>query len=203
VGASGGGKSSLLRALAGLWDTGGGTVTRPSLDDMLFLPQRPYMIIGSLRAQLLYPRTSARDVDDARMHEVLEAVNLPHLIDRSGGLDVEEDWGRILSLGEQQRVAFARALLTDRKYIILDEATSALDEENEAELYELLAGTSTRLISVSHRPHVARYHTHVLVLNSDESWEIMTGSDYCESLTRTGRTLAGFPEPQRGRRRKS
>jgi putative ATP-binding cassette transporter len=202
VGASGGGKSSLLRVLAGLWDTGKGTVTRPSLDDMLFLPQRPYMIIGSLRAQLLYPRTSARDVSDERIHDALEAVNLPHLIDRSGGLDAEEDWGRILSLGEQQRVAFARALLTDRPYVILDEATSALDEENEAELYEMLSESKASMISVTHRPHLARYHSHVLVLGSDETWELVTSDEYLGGLKRSGRTLAEIPESQRRRRRK-
>ncbi len=194
VGSSGGGKSSLLRALAGLWDTGDGEMVRPGLDDMLFLPQRPYMIIGSLRAQLLYPRTSAKDVSDESIHEALEAVNLPHLIDRSGGLDAEEDWGRILSLGEQQRVAFARALLTDRPYVILDEATSALDEENEAELYELLAESKARMISVSHRPHLARYHSHVLVLGSDENWEVVSSADYVEGMKKAGRSLAALPD---------
>jgi putative ATP-binding cassette transporter len=200
VGASGGGKSSLLRVLAGLWDTGKGEVVHPSLDDMLFLPQRPYMIIGSLRAQLLYPRTSARDVTDERIHEALEAVNLPHLIDRSGGLDAEEDWGRILSLGEQQRVAFARALLTDRPYVILDEATSALDEENEAELYELLSQSKSSMISVTHRPHLARYHTKVLVLGSDETWELVSSTDYLGGLRKAGRTLSEIPEALRRRR---
>jgi vitamin B12/bleomycin/antimicrobial peptide transport system ATP-binding/permease protein len=201
VGASGGGKSSLLRVLAGLWDTGTGSVIRPSLDDMLFLPQRPYMIMGSLRAQLLYPRTSSRDVSDERIHDALEAVNLPHLIDRSGGLDAEEDWGSILSLGEQQRVAFARALLTDRPYVILDEATSALDEENEAELYEMLSESKSSMISVTHRPHLARYHSHVLVLGSDETWELVTSADYLGGLKRSGRTLAEIPENQRRRRK--
>jgi len=200
VGASGGGKSSLLRVLAGLWDTGTGDVVRPSLDDMLFLPQRPYMIIGTLRAQLLYPGTAAGDVNDERIHEALEAVNLPHLIDRSGGLEAEEDWGRILSLGEQQRVAFARALLTDRPYVILDEATSALDEENEAELYEMLAESKSSMISVSHRPHLARYHSHVLILGSDETWELVTSADYLGGLKRSGRTLAEIPESQRRHR---
>jgi putative ATP-binding cassette transporter len=183
-----------------LWDTGKGEVVHPSLDDMLFLPQRPYMIIGSLRAQLLYPRTSARDVTDERIHEALEAVNLPHLIDRSGGLDAEEDWGRILSLGEQQRVAFARALLTDRPYVILDEATSALDEENEAELYELLSQSKSSMISVTHRPHLARYHTKVLVLGSDETWELVSSTDYLGGLRKAGRTLSEIPEALRRRR---
>lgn len=177
VGASGGGKSSLLRAFAGLWDSGSGSVIRPSLDEMMFMPQRPYMIIGSLREQLLYPANN-KPVTDEEFQQVLETVNLPELIERCGGLDVEADWGKILSLGEQQRLAFARILLADRPYVILDEATSALDEKNEAELYEILQESSATLISVSHRPHVAKYHTHVLILGGDETWELQTAAAY-------------------------
>ncbi len=177
VGASGGGKSSLLRVVAGLWDSGSGTVVRPALDNMLFLPQRPYMIIGSLRAQLLYPNNK-KEITDEEFQRVLETVNLPNLIERCGGLDVEADWGKILSLGEQQRVAFARVLLAESPYVILDEATSALDETNEAQLYEFLRATSATMISVSHRPHVAKYHTHVLVLLGDETWKLQSAAEY-------------------------
>lgn len=183
VGASGGGKSSLLRAFAGLWDSGSGSVIRPPMEQMLFLPQRPYMIIGSLREQLLYP-ANKKAIPDEEFEEVLKTVNLPHLIERCGGLDVEADWGKILSLGEQQRLAFARVLLADRPYIILDEATSALDEKNEAELYSILQASSATLISVSHRPHVARFHTQVLVLAGDETWEIQASDQYLTELDR-------------------
>jgi putative ATP-binding cassette transporter len=177
VGASGGGKSSLLRAVAGLWDSGSGTVVRPKLEEIIFLPQRPYMIIGDLRAQLLYP-ANKRELTDADFQRVLESVNLPNLIERCGGLDVEADWGKVLSLGEQQRLAFARVLLAERPYVILDEATSALDEDNESQLYELLRGTSATLISVSHRPHIAKFHTHVLILVGDETWQILRSEDF-------------------------
>ena len=177
VGASGGGKSSLLRVFASLWDSGSGTIVRPPLDNMLFLPQRPYMIIGSLRAQLLYPSTN-KEVTDEEFQRVLESVNLPKLIEQCGGLDVESDWGKVLSIGEQQRVAFARVLLAERPYVILDEATSALDETNEAKLYELLQATSATIISVSHRPHVAKFHTHVLVLIGDETWQLKSAAEY-------------------------
>jgi len=179
VGESGGGKSSLLRAVAGLWDAGSGTVVRPSLDNMLFLPQRPYMIIGDLRAQLLYPGNRL-DVTDDQFQQVLEKVNLPNLIERCGGLDVEADWGKVLSLGEQQRLAFARVLLAERSYVILDEATSALDESNEAQLYALLRATSATLISVSHRPNVAKFHSHILILSSSESWQLQTVAEYLQ-----------------------
>lgn len=179
VGPSGGGKSSILRVLAGLWDEGSGTVLRPPLDQLLFLPQRPYMIIGNLRDQLLYP-SSPKNPTEEQFQEILEQVNLPYLIERCGGLDAEADWGKLLSLGEQQRLAFARVLLSDRKYVILDEATSALDEKNEAELYERLRSMSVTLISVSHRPHVAKYHSHVLVLSGKETWQIKTAEEYLQ-----------------------
>src|SRR5207248_2212884 len=110
VGPSGGGKSSLLRAMAGLWSSGSGTIVRPPMREMLFLPQRPYMIMGSLRSQLLYPNVSV-DVADKELLELLERVNLPNLAERFGGFDVELDWEKVLSVGEQQRVAFARLLL--------------------------------------------------------------------------------------------
>jgi len=135
------------------------------------------MIIGSLRAQLLYPGNK-KNVTDEEFQRVLTTVNLPNLIERCDGLDVEADWGKILSLGEQQRVAFARVLLAQRPYVILDEATSALDEKNEAQLYETLKNTSVTLVSVSHRPHVVQYHTHVLVLLGDESWQLHDAADY-------------------------
>ena len=177
VGPSGGGKSSLLRVFGGLWDEGSGTVTRPPLDQMLFLPQRPYMIIGSLRQQLLYPNN--RDgVTDEEFQRILASVNLPKLIERCGGLDVDADWGKLLSLGEQQRLAFARVLLAEKPYVILDEATSALDEKNEAQLYEMLHESNVTLISVTHRPQVAKYHSHVLVLMGKGEWKIQESSEY-------------------------
>ena len=135
------------------------------------------MIIGSLRAKLLYPSTK-KEVTDEEFRRVLESVNLPKLIEQCGGLDVENDWGKVLSIGEQQRVAFARVLLAERPYVILDEATSALDETNEAKLYELLQATSATIISVSHRPHVAKFHTHVLVLIGDETWQLKSAAEY-------------------------
>ena len=176
VGASGGGKSSLLRAVAGLWDSGSGSIVRPPLEEMFFLPQRPYMIIGTLRGQLMYP-SEKKDVTDDKLHDVLKAVNLPDLVERCGGFEIEADWGKILSLGEQQRVAFARVLLAQARYVILDEATSALDTENEESLYQQLHESGATLVSVSHRLNIVKYHRHVLDLGGDGTWSVLPAEE--------------------------
>ncbi|MEG4497928.1 ABC transporter ATP-binding protein/permease [Microcoleus sp. F10-C6] len=177
VGQSGAGKSSLLRAIAGLWESGTGRLARPELGEMLFLPQRPYMILGSLRSQLLYPNTSS-EVDEEKLRRVLASINLADLPDRLGGFDADLDWAEILSLGEQQRLAFARLLLTEPKYAILDEATSALDLKNEQHLYEQLQATKTTFVSVGHRLSLAKYHQQVLELVGDGSWRLLSAQEY-------------------------
>ncbi|HSR05818.1 MAG TPA: ABC transporter ATP-binding protein/permease [Bryobacteraceae bacterium] len=177
VGASGLGKSSLLRMIAGLWDSGTGTIERPKLDDILFLPQAAYMIIGSLRDQLLYPNLE-RSVSDAELREVLDRVNLPDLVDRCGGFDVEFDFEKILSVGERQRLAFARVLLKHPRYVLLDEATSALDRENESSLYRQLIATSTTFVSVSHHPALVKHHSQVLELTADGGWHLQSAAEF-------------------------
>ena len=176
VGASGGGKSSLLRAIAGLWRAGKGRIVRPDLDRMLFLPQRPYMILGTLRHQLCYPGSEG-DVDEATLHAVLERVNLSHLVERCGGLDAELDFAKVMSVGEQQRLAVARVLLQRPKYAVLDEATSALDVENEAMLYAALSETEATMISVTHHRGLTRYHAQVLELVGEGEWKLSEASD--------------------------
>ncbi|MEG4458147.1 ABC transporter ATP-binding protein/permease [Microcoleus sp. N9_A1] len=182
VGQSGAGKSSLLRAIAGLWDAGTGRLARPELGEMLFLPQRPYMILGNLRSQLLYPNSSS-EVDEEKLRRVLASVNLADLPDRLGGFDADLDWGEILSLGEQQRLAFARLLLTEPRYAILDEATSALDLKNEQHLYEQLQATKTTFVSVGHRLSLVKYHQQVLELVGDGSWRLLSAQEYRASAT--------------------
>lgn len=177
VGASGGGKSSLLRAVAGLWRAGTGTIHYPNLDHMLFLPQRPYMIIGTLRHQLLYPRVE-REVSDSELAAALAEVNLPNLAARCGGYDHELDFARVLSGGEAQRVAVARVLLAQPTYAVLDEATSALDTANEAHLYEALLALKTTIVSVTHHPGLLKYHHSVLELTGDGTWSVHPAASY-------------------------
>jgi vitamin B12/bleomycin/antimicrobial peptide transport system ATP-binding/permease protein len=168
-GPSGCGKSSLLRSIVGLWDTGTGKIVRPPLDKMLFLPQRPYMVLGTLRDQLLYPKMDA-EVEDTYLRQILLQVNLPDLEERSGGLNAEQNWGEVLSLGEQQRLIFARLLINKPRYAILDEATSALDPQNEKQLYQQLQASGMTFLSVGHRESLSNYHQSILDLTPDKNW---------------------------------
>lgn len=171
VGESGVGKTSLLRAIAGLWRVGSGRIIRPPLAEMMFLPQRPYMILGSLRDQLCYPR--AAGVTDAELVAILREVNLDDLPERVGGFDGEFKWKDLLSLGEQQQIAFARVLLNRPAYAFLDEATSALDSANEELLYKRLASAQITVVSVGNRAALHQYHHTVLeLLGNGGDWRI-------------------------------
>jgi vitamin B12/bleomycin/antimicrobial peptide transport system ATP-binding/permease protein len=172
-GPSGCGKSSLLRAIVGLWDAGTGTILRPPLEQMLFLPQRPYMILGTLRDQILYPRMDVK-VEDLQLRQVLIQVNLPDLEERHGGFNAERNWAEVLSLGEQQRLIFARLLIHQPSYAILDEATSALDAENEKHLYQQLQASGMTFMSIGHRESLSNYHRSVLELTAQQTWSLTT-----------------------------
>ena len=171
TGASGSGKSTLLRTLAGIWPYGSGRVTLPAGSRILFLPQRPYLPLGTLRQALAYPQTAAAAGSQQAMEAALRDVGLGRLASR---LDQTDDWSRILSLGEQQRLAFARVLLVRPQWVFLDEATSALDEPREQEMYDLLR---TRLpglsiVSVGHRSTLFAQHDEELHLTGDGSWDV-------------------------------
>ena len=172
MGASGTGKSSVLRTIAGLWPIGSGALERPPLRDIMFLPQRPYMIDGTLRDQLLYPYPF-QGFSDEKILEVAAKVNLSDVLERvDSDLDRVMDWVNVLSIGEQQRVAFARLFLRNSKFAFLDEATSALDEDNQERLYQLLKESGTGFISVGHRTTLIEYHDRILQLDRSGSWEI-------------------------------
>jgi putative ATP-binding cassette transporter len=162
-GASGSGKSTLFRVLAGLWPFASGQIRVPKGATTLFLPQRPYIPIGSLRAALWFP---ARPVAgrDAEAREALASVGLPALRKR---LDEEAHWGHVLSLGEQQRLAIARALLIKPDWLFLDEATSATDEAEEAVLYRTIAKIlpATTVISIGHRGSLEAHHSRIIAVD--------------------------------------
>lgn len=172
MGASGTGKSSLLRTIAGLWDSADGDIERPPLGRVMFLPQRPYMVPGSLRNQLQYPQLD-KAIDDDRIRKILTLVRLKDVAARvDNDLDARVDWSNVLSLGEQQRVAFARLLLREPAIAFLDEATSALDEDNEEYLYGLLRKRKIAFLSVGHRSTLRQFHDRLLVLEKDGAWEL-------------------------------
>lgn len=169
-GPSGSGKTTLLRALAGLWPYAEGTVYRPGGHQALFLSQRPYLPLGDLRTAIAYPSTAVAE-DDERLKQALRQVNLAHLAER---LELSQDWTRILSIGEQQRLAFARVLFNRPRVVFLDESTSAMDEGLEHALYSLLREhlDETLLVSVGHRATLAQFHTHRLDVDGQGGWAL-------------------------------
>ncbi|WP_174875898.1 ABC transporter ATP-binding protein/permease [Vogesella oryzae] len=168
-GPSGSGKTTLLRAIAGLWPYCDGQMQHPWPDQLLFLSQRPYLPLGTLRDALYYPNQASHD--DSGAVAALQAVHLGHLADK---LDVDTDWSHTLSLGEQQRLAFGRLLLTAPRVAFLDEATSAMDEGLEDALYRLLRERlpHTTLISVGHRSTLLAHHDQQLLLEGGGNWQL-------------------------------
>lgn len=178
MGASGTGKSSIIRTIAGLWPSGPGALERPALHHLMFLPQRPYMVPGTLRDQLHYPANDRR-ADDEEIRRVIEMVNLSDVIERvDGDMDRVIDWINVLSLGEQQRVAFARLFLHQPKFVFLDEATSALDENNQRLIYELILKSGIGFISVGHRETLVPFHQRVLHLKSSGLWDMINSIEF-------------------------
>ena len=164
-GPSGSGKTTLFRVLAGLWPFAKGKLRIPKGARVLFLSQKPYLPLGTLRQAVAFPSEPDAFTDD-QIKDVLAEVRLPQLVDR---LNDDENWSMSLSVGEQQRVAIARALLNKPDWLFMDEATSALDEENERHVYELVSQrlSDSAIVSIAHRPSVATYHRRRLAINPE------------------------------------
>jgi putative ATP-binding cassette transporter len=157
--------------LAGIWQHASGEISLPQNARVMFLPQKPYLPLGTLRRALIYPSAENDAPSDDKLKLILRTVELPALADK---LDVADDWSRILSLGEQQRLAFARVLLAAPDYIFLDEATSALDEPREIEMYKLLREQLPKVtvVSVGHRSTLYNLHDVELKLDGTGNYSI-------------------------------
>jgi putative ATP-binding cassette transporter len=165
TGPSGAGKSTLFRAIAGIWPFGSGSIAIPAKATLMMLPQRPYFPVGTLQAAIVYPAKAGAFSSD-RVRDVLIAVGLPQLATK---LTEEAHWNRMLSLGEQQRLGLARALLHAPQYLFLDEATASLDEASEAALYRLLEENlpASTIVSIGHRSTLEAFHQRNVVLVPD------------------------------------
>ncbi|CAH0556076.1 unnamed protein product [Brassicogethes aeneus] len=185
-GPNGAGKSSLFRVLGELWPLFGGELTKPPRGKLFYIPQRPYMTLGSLRDQLTYPHSGSeakrRGATDEKLLEHLNRVSLGYLIEREGGLDAIADWLDVLSGGEKQRVAMARLFYHQPQFAILDECTSAVSVDVEGSMYRFCREVGITLLTVSHRKSLWQHHEHVLHLDGRGGYSFKTIEDSTEQF---------------------